>query len=905
MAPRTRTWLACIVFAALIFSFDVNLPLGVAAGAFYVIIVLFTVRLTNRWDTPLVAGLCTLLMAIGAWFSPPGTALMYAIVNRCVSLIAVWATAYAIIRFRDSQAELAALNSELEARVEERSADAQQRAETLSQVNASLEREVKQREQAEIQARDSQAVYASLVEDLPIPIIRKDAEGRFLFANQAFCSWVGHELSEISGKTDADFAPPALAEKYRQDDLSVIKTGELFLDIEKNEHGGKVNWVHVIKTPARDGDGKINGTQAIFWDVTAKRIAEDRLRESEDLYHSLVDTLPLCLLRKDVEGKYTFVNKRWCEYFNVQAEDLLGKTDFDLFPPEIAKVYRDGDAEVMNSGDVYEDVELITLPDGRERSIDVVKAPVRDSEGAITGVQIILRDVTEELELEAQLKQSEQRLQAVLENTSAVVYIKDAEGRYLLINREYEALFGVDNEEVRGKTDYDLFPREFADAFRKVDQQVLQRGQTIEIEEVAPQPDGLHTYVSSKFPLKDETGAVYAIAGISTDITAIKRTESQLRESQQRLNLALTSAEIGAWSWDVYKGEAVWDDRMHDIFGMPRGSFAGTSEAFFDCLHPEDLERVRQAVQSSIDQKEIDLDVDFRIVWPDGTVRHITSRGAAVRGEDKRPARVAGVCLDITERKHAEQQLKEYASRLEATNRELEEFAYIISHDLQEPLRTLQFFSDSLQVNLKDQLDEQSRADLQFITDAAQRMQQLVRDLLALSRTGRAEMKKDRVPLQACLDDAMSALSNRVRETGATVDIGDLPEVRGDRVMLTQVFQNLIGNAFKFVPEATSPHVSVTAHSRDGMCEVCVADNGIGIKPEYAKKIFAPFQRLHASAEYEGTGIGLAICRKVVRRHGGRIWVDPSGEAGAKFCFALPLAGTSAPPASQLSTESV
>ena len=174
-------------------------------------------------------------------------------------------------------------------------------------------------------------------------------------------------------------------------------------------------------------------------------------------------------------------------------------------------------------------------------------------------------------------------------------------------------------------------------------------------------------------------------------------------------------------------------------------------------------------------------------------------------------------------------------------------------------------------------------------------MQNLVRDLLTLSRTGRTDMKRDTVSLTRCVSDARTALSNRIRQTSAIIEVGDLPEVEGDATMLTQVFQNLIGNALKFVAPDKTPHVRVTAEPSEMTCVVCVADNGIGIKPSYAKKIFAPFQRLHAASEYEGTGIGLAICRKVVQRHGGNIWVKSEPGEGARFCFELPLATSIVP----------
>lgn len=887
MATRANIWLACLVFAGVIFLGDLYLPLHVAVGALYVAVILLTAWTSQRGAATFAAVVCSSLIIVGAVFSPGAGELNYVLANRGASLFAVWVAAYVVYRWGRSRRELAALNKELEKRVLDRTADARQRAAELEQANTQLQREIAQRQKAEIESRHSQAMYASLVEDLPIPIIRKDAQGHFVFANRAFCSWVGRQREEVIGSTDFDFSPQPLAAKYQRDDHSVLTTGELFLDVERNEHGGKVNWVHVIKTPARDADGAIVGTQAIFWDVTARREAEDRLRDSEALYHSLVDSLPVCLLRKDIEGNFTFVNATYCDFFGVEPDDIIDKNDFDIFPHDLALKYREGDRQVIEERLVYEDVERIQLRDGNMRHIDVIKTPVCDADNNVVGVQIIFSDVTDELALQAELKNVERRLQAILDNTSTVVYVKDLEGRYLLINREFETLFGVTLSEVIGKNDYDLFPGEFADAFRAVDRRVAEHGETIEIEEVAPQADGLHTYISSKFPLRGDQSEVYAVAGISTDITGRKRAEEQLRDSQQQLNLALTSAEIGTWSWDIAPDEIFWDDRTHDIFGLRRDTFAGTHAGFVAMLHPGDARRVQDAMEECLRHGD-DFDIDYRIVWPEGNIRHITARAAVLRNDDGEPVRMTGVCLDITERKGAEQQLRRYASRLEATNRELEEFAYIVSHDLQEPLRTLSFFSDSLQADLADTISGEARRDLQFIADAAQRMQQLVRDLLTLSRAGRTEMRRDSVPLRECVQAALDVLSTRIRETGAQVDVAELPVVQGDRTLLTQLFQNLVGNALKFVGPDDHPHVRVVATRRDGAWVVGVQDNGIGIKPEFAKKIFAPFQRLHASSEYEGTGIGLAICRKVVQRHGGTIWVESQPGHGANFQFELP-----------------
>ena len=761
MASRALIWLVCLLAAGAIFVVDLTLPLGAVATAPYFAVILLAFLSPAKRDVLLLAAVCSALMIVGAVLSPPGddpAALSYGIVNRVLSLSAVWITAAVAMVFRRSQDVLSDLNRELEKRVAQRTADAQQRTDELAAVNASLQREIDVRMRAQAELRESQAMYASLVEQLPIPIFRKDEEGRFTFVNQAFCDWVEVGAEQLLGKTDFDFFPPELAQKYRRDDEQVIRTGRLLEDVERNEVEEDDRYVHVFKTAVRGADGRCSGTQAIFFDITDRHRAEQALREQEALYHSLVDSLPLCLLRKDRDGKFMFVNQEFCRFFDVQRDDVLGKTDADYFPPDLVERYVESDQDVVQTGAVYSAVEEVELPRGGRRHIDVLKAPIRDAGGSIVGVQVIFHDVTEEIAKDQALKISEQRLTQIIDNSSAVVYLKDTEGAYQLVNAQFARLFKIEQARVVGKRDHELFPAEMAEAFRANDRRVLEHGSAIQFEEVAPHEDGPHTYVSIKFPLRRPDGEIYAVAGISTDITRRKQNELALHESQERL---------------------------------------------------------------------------------------------------------------------------------EATNKELEEFAYIASHDLQEPLRTLAFFSDSLKNSLGGTLSGDNRRDLDFITEASGRMQQLVQDLLSLSRAGRADMKRSPVQLTACVKAATTALAKRIAETHAQVEIEELPEVVGDKTLLTQLFQNLIGNAIKF-NESDSPRVWVRAERGEAGWRVSVKDNGIGIKPEYARKIFTPFKRLHGRSKYEGTGIGLAICRKVVQRHDGQIWVDSTPGEGSHFQFEIP-----------------
>lgn len=232
-------------------------------------------------------------------------------------------------------------------------------------------------------------------------------------------------------------------------------------------------------------------------------------------------------------------------------------------------------------------------------------------------------------------------------------------------------------------------------------------------------------------------------------------------------------------------------------------------------------------------------------------------------------------------------QLGQANRELARKNTELDQFSYVASHDLQEPLRKLTAFSSLLVQDLGGELPEQAAKDLSFITDAAERMKTLVQDLLRLSRAGRTAMRRERISLDDCVDRALEALAARIEETEAEITREDLPEIVGDATMLTQLYQNLIGNALKFVGCHQRPVVRLSAQRVAGEWEFGVWDNGIGIKPEYAEQIFEPFKQLHSRSEYQGSGIGLAICRKTVERHGGRIWVEPASGGGSQFKFTI------------------
>ena len=254
--------------------------------------------------------------------------------------------------------------------------------------------DITHRKQTEENLRNSEALYHSLVETIPQNIFRKDTQGKFIFANQHFCKALGIKLEEIVGKTDFDFFPAELAEKYRRDDWRVMETGEPFTNIEEHQpSGGQRSFVQIVKTPLYEASGRIIGLQGMFWDITKQRQMEEDLRRSEELYHSLVETIPQNIFRKDLQGRYTFVNRQFCKTLGKTREEVLGKTIADFLPEAIATEREGDDRKVIETRKPFEAVEESRFS-GERGYIQVVKLPILDAAGEVIGLQGMFWDIT-------------------------------------------------------------------------------------------------------------------------------------------------------------------------------------------------------------------------------------------------------------------------------------------------------------------------------------------------------------------------------------------------------------------------------------------------------------------------------------------------------------------------------
>jgi PAS domain S-box-containing protein len=380
---------------------------------------------------------------------------------------------------------------------------------------------------------------------------------------------------------------------------------------------------------------------------------------------------------------------------------------------------------------------------------------------------------------------------------------------------------------------------------------------------------------------------------LHAEIAERKQTEEALKHNEERLGLALDSGEMGAWDLDLVHDTAIRTLKHDQIFGYQSLQPQWGAEIFMGHVCLEDREVVRTAFDEALTTDR--LRFECRITWTDRSLHWIAAHGLVHRDQQGAPRRMLGVVMDITKRKQAEEQIAQlntdlqlHAVELAEANKELESFSYSVSHDLRAPLRHVQGYVEMLQRATEGQLAEQAQRYVKTIREASVEMGQLIDDLLAFSRMGRNEMRESRVPLDEVVQTTIRGLEMATTGRNIVWQTAPLPPVVGDPSLLKQVLTNLIGNAVKYSRMRDPGRIEIgCAGEEDGRIILFVRDNGAGFDMRYTHKLFGVFQRLHRAEEFEGTGIGLATVRRIVARHGGRVWAEGAVNQGATFYFTL------------------
>ena len=378
-----------------------------------------------------------------------------------------------------------------------------------------------------------------------------------------------------------------------------------------------------------------------------------------------------------------------------------------------------------------------------------------------------------------------------------------------------------------------------------------------------------------------------SMTNLEKEIELRKRVEEDLQASETRLSEAQKMAQLGYWIWDVRTGNVEWSDEVYTIFHLDPDKFTPHIDLILALSPwPENQARDKELMRKTMESREKG-EYEQKFLRPDGSIGYYYSTFQGKYDEDGSLTSIVGTVLDITERKKAEAILAATMADLKRSNEELQQFAYVASHDLQEPLRMVSSYTQLLADRYKGRLDERADKYIEYAVDGAVRMQRLINDLLDFSRVGTRAMPIETTDCNAVLKEALGNLAAMIDEHRAIITHEALPSVHADASQLVLVFQNLISNAVKF-HGVDLPNVHVSAQDQGPEWVFSIKDNGLGIDQKYADKIFLLFQRLHTRQEYPGTGMGLAICKRIIQRHGGRLWFESVPGGGSTFFFTIP-----------------
>ncbi|MCC9599062.1 PAS domain-containing protein [Stieleria sp. JC731] len=626
---------------------------------------------------------------------------------------------------------------------------------------------------AQTSSNESEAMYRSLIESLPLCVIRKDLQGQLQYANELACQSIGRPVAELIGKSDFDLFPEDLAKKYLADDHHVIETEALYHNVERHQDAsGTVKYVEVWKAPVRDESESVVGIQVMFWDVTDQKNTEHQIEFERNLLSILLETVPDSIYFKDTESRFIRLSRSCAAKLGLKdAREAIGKSDADFFGRDHAKEALADERRILETGEMIQGkIERETYLDRDDTWCSTTKAPLVDSFGQVVGTVGISRDVSEQIRAEQELSRERDLLKTIINNVPDLIYVKDRAGRFVTANESLVSLLGLEStDQIIGKSDYDFSPAELACNYVTDDQNVMRTGKALfDREESHQGSDGQPRWLlTTKVPLRDSEGTVVGVVGIGHDITERKKFEKEIVQA------------------------------------------------------------------------------------------------------------------------------KEVADK---ANRAKSDFLANMSHEIRTPMNAIIGMTDLL---LDTRLDATQRSFLSMVQESGEALLSIINDILDFSKieAGKLEIEPQTFDLRESIGDTMKTLGLKAHAKGIELAFRVEPAIPryvvGDAGRIRQILVNLVGNAIKFTEQG---EVFVDAKAKqvtdqELVLSVKVQDTGVGIPAERCEAIFREFEQADTSVtrRFGGTGLGLAISTRLVNLMGGAIEVDSEVGRGSTFQFDLHL----------------
>ena len=798
--------------------------------------------------------------------------------------------------------------------------------------------EIVERRVAEEELMKIKSDWEIIFQSIPHPTFILDKEQNVIAANKYLEKMIGissknmkgHKCWELMHGDEAQSAPEG---------CPFTASCELDANIASEmEVSALGRWYMITCKPVYDSNGEIDKVIHIAMDITERKQAEMSLAESEEKYRLLTETAQDIILVHDLEGNVPYANARALEFLGIKAEELSSINILNYVPKEYHPFLEQHVQERRGgfTGSRLYPLELI----GANKQIipvEVSSTPII-SNGEMTGILAVIRDISERMQGEKAIKESQERFEIFMDNLPGAVFIKDHNSNMLYVNKYILSQWNGMND--IGKSPQEIYNSEIAENILIQDRLTLERGTLNTIEEI-DNPDGtISFYDSTKFVLPNPNGEPM-IGGVSLDVTQRIKAEEQKERYAHRLEilrkidsivletLSFESVCIAAvqnlhklipfdiLAVNVVNGEMISihtlykPDNMYDYLSNERQYLP--DQNFINMLKqqrtiiindavtadtPENM-TIRRALiadgmQSFMYNAMIMQDELVGFLWFSCLDKEFFNKDyEEIAGEFANQLAIVLHHLRLIQRikEHAvelEQKVEERTRQLRTSNQELEAFSYSVAHDLRAPLRTIEGYSTILIEDYAPSLHEEAINLLDTIRRTSHRMDTLIKELLELAKLTRNALKIGRIDMHQVATDLCAEIARQYPQLSFEVSIADLPECVGDYALIVQVWQNLLDNAYKFSATGDERKIDVGFSSTAEEIVYYVRDSGVGFDMKYVDKIFAPFQRLHRESEFDGTGIGLAIVKKVIDRHNGRVWAESVVGSGTTMYFSIP-----------------
>jgi PAS domain S-box-containing protein len=734
--------------------------------------------------------------------------------------------------------------------------------------------------------------YQSIIINMQDAFYRADRNGKLIMLSPSGLKLLGYKEEEIVGKQVSDFYEDP---EIRTELLNIIKSNGKVSNykvcLKAKDHS--IITVSTNSHAVYDIQGNIIGIEGIFRDITEIDRAETALALSEEKYRKLVDHSQVGVFIIQ-DAVMQFANSAFASIVGYSSEEIIGKSITELIAPEDLDFVLDRYERRQAGDEVTSEYEFRMLhKNGIDRTHVNMSVCLIEYMGRTASFGTI-KDIRELQEAREIKKEFEEKLKLITDQPiPGIMLIRDR--KIIYSNRGVSEILGFTAEELSEWSIDDLNRFLKSEGIEIADNRLCKGFECSKIDK--------NRYFNSIYKIEDRFGKAkwieqylrYIDIDSKTlifltllDVTEKRIVEEALRESEENYRHLSENIPVVVYSAlpDELSSSLFVSGKILELTGYEADEFIKKPELWDSILHPED----RNAVWEKIEEhraKRKPINVRYRIITKDNCIKWVLDKADIVTKDNGDIEKITGFMEDITAQVNADKQMEKLARELIRSNKELTQFAHIVSHDLQEPLRTMTAFLDILSEDHKDKLDDDANSIISRVINNAFKMKNLIDDLLDFSRIGANDAETEIVDISEIIKETCFILHKSIIENNTLIKIGTFPPVKVNRSRIIRLFQNLLGNAIKFRGKET-PVIEISCTPGHAYHTFCIEDNGIGIEPEFFNTIFIIFKRLNTDAQYSGTGIGLSICKKIVEMHGGKIWVESEYGKGTRFKFSLP-----------------